>query len=91
MRWHRCSATRCRGKLILGGDGGGVFDLGKRDGVTLPVTRVTTAGPPAAQVTDALAGRAAATEVLGDLPAGSRTALLYMADFFNTPAEPGPA
>jgi len=77
-------------KLILGGDGGGVFDLGNRDGVTLTVTRVTTAGPSAAQVTDALAGRAPAAGVLGDLPAGSRTALLYMADFFNTPAEPGP-
>jgi uncharacterized protein (TIGR03083 family) len=77
-------------KLILGDDGGGVFDLGNRDGVTLTVTRVTTAGPPAAQVTDALAGRAPAADVLGDLPAGSRTALLYMADFFNTPVEPGP-
>ena len=77
-------------KLILGDDGGGVFDLDNRDGVTLTVTRVTSAGSPAAEVTDALAGRGPA-DVLGDLPATSRTALLYLADFFNTPVEPGPA
>ena len=77
-------------KLILGDDGGGVFDLDNRDGVTLTVTRVTSAGSPAVEVTDALAGRGPA-DVLGDLPATSRTALLYMADFFNTPVEPGPA
>jgi hypothetical protein len=41
-------------KLTLGG---GVFDLDSRDGVTLTVTRATAAGPPAAEVTDALAGR----------------------------------
>lgn len=78
-------------KLMLSGDGGGVFDLGSRDGVTLAVTRVTAEGPSAAQVTDALAGRSVAAGVLGDLPASSRTALLHMADFYNTPVEPGPA
>jgi uncharacterized protein (TIGR03083 family) len=77
-------------KLTLGGDGGGVFDLDSRDGVTLTVTRVTAAGPPAAQVADALAGRSPGATVLGDLPARSRAALLHMADFFNTPAGPGP-
>ncbi len=46
-------------KLKLSGDGGGVFDLDSRGGVTLTVTRVTTAGPPAAGVADALAGRGA--------------------------------
>jgi uncharacterized protein (TIGR03083 family) len=77
-------------KLMLSGDGGGVFDLDSRDGVTLAVTRVTTVGPSAAQVTDALAGRSVAAAVLGDLPASSRTALLHMADFYNTPVEPSP-
>ena len=72
-------------KLTLGSDGGGVFDLDGRDGVTLTVTRVTAEGPPAAQVTDALAGRSTAAAVLGDLPANSRAALLHMANFFNTP------
>ena len=78
-------------KLTLGGAGGGVFDLDNRDGVTLTVTRVTTAGPPAAEVTDALAGRPPAAAVLGDLPASSRAALLRMAEFFNTPVEAGTA
>ena len=68
-----------------------MFDLDSRDGVTLAVTRVTTEGPSAAQVTDALAGRSVAAAVLGDLPATSRTALLHMADFYNTPVEPSPA
>src|SRR5215472_16773968 len=77
--------------LTLGGDGGGVFDLDSRDGVTLTVTRVTTAGPPAAEVTDALAGRPPAAAVLGDLPASTRTALSHLADFFNTPVEQRPA
>ncbi len=71
--------------LTLGGDGGGIFDLDSRDGVTLTVTRATTAGPPAAEVTDALAGRPPATAVLGDLPASSRATLLSMANFFNAP------
>jgi len=73
-------------KLTLGDGGGGVFDLDSRGAVTLTATRVTTAGPPAAQVTDALAGRPPAAAVLGDLPASSRTALSRLADFFNTPA-----
>jgi len=73
--------------LTLGGDGGGIFDLDSRGAVTLTVTRATTAGPPAAQVTDALAGRAQAAAVLGDLPANSRAALSHLADFFNTPVE----
>ena len=72
--------------LILGGDGGGIFELDSRDDVTLTVTRATTAGPAAAEVTDALAGRLPATAVLGDLPASSRATLLRMADFFNAPA-----
>ena len=54
-------------KLTLSGDGGGVFELDNSDGVTLTVTRGTTAGPPAAEVTDALAGRAPVATVLGDL------------------------
>jgi uncharacterized protein (TIGR03083 family) len=76
-----------RDKLTLGGDGGGVFDLDSRGTVTLTVSRVTTAGPPAAEVTDALAGRAPAAAVLGDLPASTRTALSHLAGFFNTPVE----
>jgi len=81
-----------RQKLTLGGDGGGVFDLDSHgDAVTLTVTRVATAGPPAAQVTDALAGRAPTSAVLSDLPARSRAALSHLADFFNTPVEQPPA
>ena len=75
-----------RDKLTLGGDGSGIFDLDSRGAVTLTVTRVTTAGPPAAQVTDALAGRGSAA-ALCDLPASSRAALSHLAEFFNTPAE----
>jgi uncharacterized protein (TIGR03083 family) len=71
--------------LTLGGDGGGVFELNTHGTVTLTVSRVTTAGPSAAEATDALAGRAPATTALAGLPASSRTALLHMADFFNTP------
>ena len=77
-------------KLTLGGDGGGVFDLDNRDGVTITVTPAATAGPPAAEVVDALAGRPPAAAVLGDLPARSRAALVHMANFFNTPVEPRP-
>jgi len=77
-----------RETLTLGGDGGGIFELDNRDGVTLTVTRVPTAGPPAAEVADALAGRLPATAVLGDLPASSRATLLHMANFFNTPVQP---
>ena len=78
-------------RLTLGGDGGGVFDLEARGTVTLIVTRATTAGPPAAQVADALAGRAPIPAVLGDLPASSRAALSRMADFFNTPTGHSPS
>jgi uncharacterized protein (TIGR03083 family) len=78
-------------KLSLGGDGGGVFDLDSRGAVTLTVTRMATAGPPAAQLTDALAGRAPAAAVLGDLPSSTRAALSHLADFFNTPVEQPPA
>ena len=78
-------------KLTLGGDGGGVFDLQARGAVTLTVTRAPTAGPPAAQVADALAGRAPIPAVLGDLPASSRGALSRMANFFNTAAGHSPA
>jgi hypothetical protein len=76
-------------KLTLGSEGGGVFDLDSRDGrVTLSVNRETTVGPPAAQVTDALAGRSAvASALLPDLPNNSRAALSHLADFFNTPVE----
>src|SRR5215472_13943304 len=74
-----------REKLTLGGDGGGVFDLDTRGIVTLAVNRVTTTGPPVAEVTDALAGRPPAAAVLGELPASSRAALSRLADFFNTP------
>ena len=75
-----------RDTLTLGGDGGGIFNLDSRGAVTLTVTRVSTAGPPAAQVTDALAGRGP-TGALTDLPASSRAALSHLAEFFNTPVE----
>ncbi|MGI8331389.1 maleylpyruvate isomerase family mycothiol-dependent enzyme [Actinomadura scrupuli] len=79
-------------RLTLGGDGGGSFDLDGRGGaVTLTVTRVTTTGPPAAQVADALAGRAPAAAVLGGLPTGTRAAMTRLGDFFNTPVRPGQA
>ena len=48
---------------------------------------MTAAGPRAAEVADALAGRAQIAAVLPDLPAGSRAALSRMADFFHTPVE----
>jgi len=82
--------AQVREKLTLGGDGGGIFDLDSRGAVTLTVTRVTTAGPPAAQVTDALAGRAQTGAVLGELPGSSHAALSHLADFFNTPVGQGP-
>jgi uncharacterized protein (TIGR03083 family) len=80
-----------RDKLTLGGDGGGVFDLDSSSGVTLTVTHMTTAGPPAAEVTDALAGRPPAAAVLSALPGNSRAALSHVADYFNTPVEQSPA
>lgn len=80
------SGDRVRQRLVLGGDGGGVFDLDTHRAVTLTVTRTATAGPPATDVADALAGRGSAA-VLDGLPAGARTALTRLADFFNTPVE----
>jgi uncharacterized protein (TIGR03083 family) len=79
-------------KLTLGGDGGGIYDLDSHaDTVTLTVTRLATDGPPAAQVTDALAGRAPTPAALSGLPPSTRTALSRLADFFTTPAEQTPA
>ena len=80
-------ADPVQAKLTLGGDGGGTFEVDDRSGVTLTVGRGNTAGPPAAQVADALAGRSPVAAVLGDLPPSSRTALSHLADFFNTPVE----
>lgn len=80
-----------RERLKLSGDGGGVFDLDGRGGVTLTVTRAAVAGPPAGEAADALAGRSAVAAVLGDLPAGARSALSLLADFFNSPVEQSPA
>ena len=77
--------------LPLSGAGGGVFELGGHDGVTLTVTRLATAGPPAAEAADALAGRTSVAVVLGNLPARTRTALSRMADFFNAPVPDQPA
>ena len=72
-------------KLTVGGNGGGVFDLDTRGAVTLTISRQHTPGPPAAQVTDALAGRAPADTVLAHLPPATRAALSRLADFYNTP------
>jgi len=77
--------------LTLGGNGGGIFDLDSRGAVTLTVIREHTAGPPATEVTDALAGRPPAAAVLGALPASTRTALSHLADFFTTPVDQIPA
>ena len=74
------------------GDDGGVFDPDSRGAVTLTVTRAATAGPPAAQLTDALAGRAPAAARRPRRPAPSRRAALsHLADFFNTDIEQHPA
>jgi uncharacterized protein (TIGR03083 family) len=72
-------------KLTLGGNGGGIFEVDSRSGVTLTVLRVTGAGPCAAEVADALAGRAEVAAALPELPAHSRAALSRMADFFHMP------
>jgi hypothetical protein len=80
-----------RETLKLGGDGSGVFDLDGRGGVTLMVTRAAVAGPSAGEAADALAGRSPVAAVLGDLPAGARSALSLLADFFNSPVEQSPA
>ncbi len=78
-------------KLRLGGCGGGVFDVDSCDGaVTLSVGRLTTVGPPAAEVTDALAGRSPIATGLRGLASHSRAALSHLANFFNTPVEPSP-
>jgi uncharacterized protein (TIGR03083 family) len=74
-----------RATLSLSGAGGGVFDVDSDGIVTLAVTRGRRAGPAAARVADALAGRAPTAVVLGDLSASARIALSGVADFFNTP------
>ncbi|MDG4772420.1 maleylpyruvate isomerase family mycothiol-dependent enzyme [Solwaraspora sp. WMMD792] len=82
--------AQVRQRLELGGDGGGVFEVAADESVTLTATltatRAATAGPPATEVTDALAGRGSAA-VLDGVPDGSRTALTVLATFFTTPAE----
>jgi uncharacterized protein (TIGR03083 family) len=83
--------AQVRETLTLGGDGGGIFEVDGRGGVTLTVSRVTTAGPPAAEVADALAGRSDIAAAIEGLPARSRAALSPLADFFNTPVEQGAA
>ena len=60
---------------------------GMDGGVTLTVSRQQTPGPCAAEVADALAGRAHPAAVLGGLPASTRAALSHLADFFNTPIQ----
>jgi len=80
-----------RDTLTLSGNGGGIFDLDSRGAVTLTVSREHAPGPPAAEVTDTLAGRAPAAAVLGALPGSTRTALSHLADFFTTPVDQSPA
>jgi uncharacterized protein (TIGR03083 family) len=75
-------------KLTLGGDGGGIFELDSRGDVTLAVLRVAGAGPCAAEVADAIAGRAQLAVALPELPDHSRATLSRMADFFHTPVRP---
>jgi len=65
----------------------GVFNLASRGDVTLMVTRVTTAGHPAARVADVLAGRRQIDGALDAVPTQSRGALLRMADFMNAPVD----
>jgi hypothetical protein len=72
-------------QLELSGAGGGIYDLNSKNGVALSVTRGSVPGPPAAQVADALAGREVAAAVLGALPAGPRTTLAHLGEFFNAP------
>jgi uncharacterized protein (TIGR03083 family) len=83
--------AQVRETLTLSGDGGGIFEVDSRGGVTLTVSRVSTAGPPAAEVADALAGRSDIAAAIEGLPARSRAALSPLADFFNTPVEQSPA
>jgi hypothetical protein len=72
-------------QLTLGGAGGGVFDIDTHGAVIVTATRPTVAGPPAAVVADALAGRSPIDQALPDLAPGSRTALARLGDLFNTP------
>jgi uncharacterized protein (TIGR03083 family) len=74
-----------RATLTLGGDGGGVFELDSSNGVTLIASHLTAGGPPAADVADALAGRAPA--MLCDLPPSARPGLSHLANFMSTPVE----
>lgn len=62
-------------QLTLSGEGGAVFDLYTQGAVTLTVTQAAVAGPPAADVTDALGGRAPIPAILGGLPASTCGAL----------------
>jgi uncharacterized protein (TIGR03083 family) len=75
-------------KFTLAGDGGGIFEVDSRGDVTFTVLPVTGAGPRAAEVADALAGRAPLAAALPGLPGHSRAALSRMGDFFRTPAGP---
>lgn len=76
--------VRCQ--LTLSGPGGGVFDLDNQGGVvTLSATTMSTAGPPAIQVTDALAGRTPTDALLSHLPPATRAAMSRLGDFYNTP------
>jgi uncharacterized protein (TIGR03083 family) len=79
-----------RQRLVLGGDGGGVFELDTHPCVTLTVTRTAMDGPPAAEVADALAGRGSSM-VLDGVPGEARTALTHLANFFNTAVDDLPA
>jgi hypothetical protein len=74
-----------RHQFELSGAGAGIYDLNSEDGVALSVIRASSSGPPAAQVADAVAGRAVAAAVLDALPDGPRTALSRMGEFFNAP------
>ena len=54
-------------QLTLGGAGGGVFDVDTHGAVAVTARRVTVAGPPAAVVVDALAGRSPIDEALANV------------------------
>ena len=74
--------------LRLGGIGGGAFDLAAAGGsIALTAERTSTAGPNAAVVADALAGRSQTADALADLPIETRSALSALANFFNAPVE----
>jgi uncharacterized protein (TIGR03083 family) len=76
-------------QLMLGGAGGGVFDVDAHGAVIMTATRPTVAGPSAAVVADALAGRSPIDQALPDVAPGSRIALARLGDLFNTPVEQG--